>query len=389
MIYFQSKDYRIDLGSYKITFVEQSNRFNNNIQKSYSLPLNIAFDDIVIEKLGLPDIANITSYLSSDRGVLYMDDRYFSATLILGEISNNSIETTIYYGDETLPVYDINLRDLPWPVIVKRDFNTYAKSMLNKGWPEVSHNWPTVFRKELSGEGDYDAFRGLINNYDGTNFVVNEIVNEEGQNVAKNYNVMCPFPYLLEILRFGYQNEGKKVRGSVFENDKLKKTLYVPDNFIESFKGNTYDQDSFKTPTSNYAQSSVRYGVYEKSYIPIVEGSYKVEVKINLPPAYTKYFKMEIFQEDAVSKVKTYYYNKSSTSGNRVIISDNVTINVDNNNVGDRIYIKMTLRYFTTSIEEYNSFEYKLSGGQLNTFPISYSLSQFLPELTFGDFVNN
>lgn len=389
MVYFQSKEYRIDLSSYKITFIEQSNRFNNDLKKNYSLPLNISFDDIVIEKLGLPDIDNVTSYLSSDKGILYMDDRYFSATLLLGDISKNTIEITIYYGDETLPVYDVDLKDLPWPVIVQQNFSTYAKSMLTKSWPEVTHNWPTVFRKEISGEGDYEHFLGLVNNYNGSNFVVNEIVNEEGQNIAKNYNVMCPFPYLLEILRFGYQNEGKKVRGSVFENEKLKKTLYVPDKFIESFKGSTYDQDSFRTPTSNYQQSSVRYGVYEKSHIPTIEGSYKVDLKINLPPAYTKYFKMEVYQEDAVSEMKTYYYNKSSTSGNRVIISDSVTINVDNSNVGDRIYIKLTLRYFTNSIEEYNSFEYKLSGGQLNTFPISYSLSQFLPELTFGDFVNN
>src|SRR5690606_24608010 len=156
MIYFQSKEYRIDLGSYKITFIESSNRFTNNLQKSYSLPLNISFDDIVIEKLGLPDIDNITTYLSSDKGILYMDDRYFTATLILGDISRKTIEITIYYGDETLPVYDINLRDLPWPVIVNADFSSFAKSMLNKSWPEVTHNWPTVFRKEISGEGNYD-----------------------------------------------------------------------------------------------------------------------------------------------------------------------------------------------------------------------------------------
>lgn len=388
MVYFQSSDYRIDFSSYKITFVEKSNRFNDSIEKSYSLPLNVSFDDIVVEKLGLPDIENITTFISSDRGILYMDDRYFNAELILGDISKNSIEVTIYYGDETLPVYDQELKDLPWPVTVTNDFGNYAKSMLTKSWPSVSHNWPSIFKREIDGDGDYDAFLGLLNNYNGSQFIENEIVEEEGQNVAKNYNVMCPFPYLLEIVKFGFSTEGKSVKGSLFENEVLKKALYIPENVIESFKTNTYDQSSFGVPTSNYTQSGVRYGVYERSYVPTIEGSYKINIKLNLPPAYTKYFKLEVYQEDAISEAKTYFYNKSSSSGNRVIISEDITINVDNSNSGDRIYIKLTLRYFTTSIEEYNSYEYSLSGGQLNSFPTNYSLADFMPDMTFGDFIN-
>ncbi|UOB16568.1 hypothetical protein [Abyssalbus ytuae] len=387
MIVFQSDDFEIDLSVYGLTLNEESNSFKDNIIKSYSLPFTVDFDDDIFIKLGFPNIENITSFESIIKGKLIVDDKYFEAEIIVGEIIDESIELTLYYGEEVLKVYSSELKSLPWPVIIKTSLKDYAKSILNKSWPDVSHNFPKIFRHEIKEKNDYENFEYFVNNYNGSSFVDN-IIDDTGEEILYlNKNVMAPCPYLLEIVRMIYRSEGKKVRGDIFNHPILKKTIYIPENYFEYFKGNTFDSFQFDRPDRNNNIDNNEIGIYEKIYPTDNLGSYKIKYNINLDPVLASYFNFRIFQVDSVSLEETIIFQAFSEN-NRVNISDEVTVNVDTNNQFNPIKIELTLKNYSGSISQYNSFEFAYQESRLNVFPNSYSLSDFMPDMTCGEFIN-
>lgn len=386
-MFFQNSRIYIDLSTYRVQLIEKSNLFTDSIYKSHSLPFNAVLDADIIKKLGLPTVDNITTYTVRETGILFFKNRYFNALLETGEIYKNNVELTLYYGNDALSVYDLKLNELPWPVILNLDFNTHAKSMLSQSWPDVSHNWPKVYNRTIQEDADYADFLGFINNYDGDDFVENETETIEEEIFNRNYNVMAPMVYLFEIIRFGYKFEGKRVRGSLFDNEALKKAVYIPNNFLERFQGSVYENFSFSTPTTTQTINNVVYGVYSKTYTPSVKGTYEVNFKLNIPPSYASYFKLDVYQQDALTQTNTMVYSVESNN-NRVVINEKVTVNVTSATIGDPIKIDLYLKFTDNSISEMNSFEYSFSDGVLNVFPLSYSLSDFMPDMKFGEYMN-
>lgn len=203
----------------------------------------------------------------------------------------------------------------------------------------------------------------------------------------QNKNVMVPCPYLLEMIAHGYKSAGKKVRGNLFEHEKLKKAIYIPENYMEVFKGSTFDSFQFDRPTRNEEEGNIAYGIYEKIYTLNFLGSYNLKINLNLDPVFASYFSLKVIQVTIDPYNDIVLYEASSTN-NRVNISEEIIINVDTLAQFDNLKIELKLKNYSGSISQYNSFEYSFQEGRLNTFPNSYSLANFMPDLTFGEFIN-
>ena len=387
MIVFQtSNNHKIDLSKFNVSLTEESSLFTDNIYKSYSVPFTIPAEEELLEKLGLPQLDNITDVNTSVRGKLLLPYTYYDAILFLGEIEGSQIECSLSFGDQELPVYDRKLKDLPWPVqLITQGYTLEFAGKVANTWPTVPYNFPRVYDPSIKDKSGYESFKGFINNNTGIGPVFNEVDNSGEEPVYHNYNVLAPFPYLLEILRFGYAQEGKTISGELFEDEIMKQALYIPENFLEKFRGSEYTAFSFSTPSEVQSQEI---GIYERRFTPEKIGTYEVDYKLNIDPVTAAFFEFSIYQEDPLQSYKRTILFEASSTNNRVRLSEKLKINVTSETQFHPIVIEMKLNYKADSIAGMNQFEYSYAAGKLNEFPSSFSLADFVPDMTFGEYVN-
>lgn len=401
MIVFRSGDYSLDLALFGVDLNEESNMFIDSMIKSYSFPFLQPITPELAQKLGFPSTENITSINSELKGTLTIDDDYYEATMTFGEVEGEFVETSVNYGDEVLPVYDTDLADLPWPVHIVTDSQALASKYLDKTWPEVTHNFPMIFRPDINNENGYDDFELFVNKYDGTDFIQNIEETVNNQPVYRNKNVLSPCPYLLEILSFIYKQEGKKIRGNVITDERLNDILYLPEAYIEKFKGSLFSAFQFDVPDATDTitfdnlgglnlgvfTERINVGIYKRTFTPDNLGTYALKFNLNLDPVTADYFDLNIYQINPQNGDKTYLYTANSRR-NRVSINENLSINVTSDNQFHPIWIELSLTYTNESITANNAFEYSYREGRLNELIGSYSLAQFMPDMTAGEYVN-
>ena len=388
MIAFQtSYGYEIDLTPYQLSLNEESNFFMNNLIKSWSFPFPMQLYDELAKELGLPDVNDVVDFDEKILGNLIIDNDYYEATLRLGDAKENYIDAQIYYGDEVLAVYDTELKNLPWPLYIENNSQEVANRYLDALWPAVTHNFPKVYRPELRDNSDYENFERFVNNYSGSDFVQNTTEGVQPDVTFLNKNVLSPCPYLLELLTFGYRVEGKAVRGKVITDERLKRLLYVPENFIEKYQGSQFLDFEFDVPDRNESINGVALGVYENILTPQNQGNYNLKINLNLDPIVASYFSLRVFIKNSLDETETELFAFQS-QGSRVNISETLNINITSAVLFHPLHVEMKLPYNTNSIADFNAFQYAFKEGRLNRLIGSYSLADYVPDMTFGEFVN-
>lgn len=387
MIKFRAQSWEKDLSGYGLTLNEESNMFMDNMIKSYSFPFTMDFIDEIAKDLGLPNVDDVIGYLTNVQGHLLILDTYYEAIFRLEDHNSEYGEATIYFGDETLPIYDTDLKSLPWPVHIVNTSQQLALDHLNRPWPEVSHNFPRIYRPDIAEKSDYEFFEFFANNYSGSDFVQNQVTGSEPEYVYENHNVLIPCPYMLEMLTFGFISAGKKVRGGALLDERLKKMVYLPEDYIEKFQGSLFANFEFSLPDSQEIFENVRVGVYKRSFTPDKIGSYTIKFNINLDPVLASIYRLRIYQKDVVSLQETDLYIQDS-KGNRVTVNEELSVNITSTNQFDPIHIELRIPYVTDSIAQWNGFEYRYREGRLNELIGTYSLSEYVPSMKFGEYAN-
>jgi hypothetical protein len=387
MIVFYGNGFELDLTLLGITLNEENNMFIDNLIKSYSFPFRLPLLDQTVKNLGFPNIEAVSSSRSSIKGKLLVDNTYYPAKLRTGDIQGEELEVTLYYGDEELPVYGTKLANLPWPINIVTTTYNLAQKHLTSNWPDVTHNFPMVYKPSLKEKTDYQDFQYFANNYDGSDFEPNVETTFEGETSFLNKNVLMPCPYLLEMVKFGYLSSGRKVRGGLFNDDRLKKMVLIPNKFLEKFRGSTYDYWQFSLPDSTGEINLATTGIYKKTLSPSSPGTYNIKFNINIDPVRAEYFYLRIYRRDTNTQEEKTEYSASSL-GNRVNINKEISINILGTLVTEEIIVEMHLMYNTTSIKDLNSFEYSHKEGRLNELDTSYSLAEIMPDITFGEFMD-
>ena len=385
MIKFQTPAWEWDLSNLGLSFNEASDYFSNKISKSFSFPANIKITDDVAIKLGLVNHNNVSSYTNKIYGYLTLDNAFYDAYISINDTDGETAEITFFYGKEVLSVFDKNLNELPFPIIIANGgLPSFAKTQISKFWPEATHNFPKIWREDIKQKANYSHFEYFINNYvnnSGWEFPVNTTDLIEGVNTVVNRNIMAPFPYLLEIFKIAFKSEGLEIRGEFVNDDLIKKILLVPKNYFEKFAVTQYDNYSFNLYTRQETISGKTVNVFEKIHTPTEEGSYSLKIRVNLSNAQAQYFSLTVVQNFV-----TLYEAKSTNK--RVVINEEIDINIVNTDVFNPIKVELKLYSQHNSIAPYNNFTYEFKEGQLNIFPETYSLADFMPDINFREFIN-
>jgi len=368
IIFYADSGWQLNLTHLKITFIEENALFYDGFFKNYTLPFNLEVDDDISIKLGLIDEENSTNYTIKHNGKLFSDNKFDTAYLII-EVSEGNLEATISFGKITIPLMDTPLAKLPFPVINTTTINDWANSIKNKQYPEVSHAFPMVFDDEFNKESNYDAFEGIVNNNTGTNFRINSI---DGNGLVLNQNIITPFPYLMEILKVGFASANMQMIGE-FTNVKANNHILVDTkNHLEKFSSTTYENYQLSQTTDEYLDGETLIYEYTKTHSLSSIGTYTVKSFLNFPKEVT-----------VISlKIKKGTDVIFETTNNS--ISEKTAINKETINPTESITVELVIEGTSLNVADFNNFEFEKGEGKLNVFRDSFSLAEFMPDMTFG-----
>lgn len=369
IIFYADSGWKLNLTNLKITFIEENALFFDAFFKNYTLPFPIVLDDDISEKLGLIDEENISDYTVKHEGKIFLDNQFYIAYLLI-EIIEGDVEATISFGKITIPLMETPLSSLPFPMIVNTSINTWAKSIKNKTYPEVSHAFPIVFDDEFNNESNYEAFEGIVNNYDGSNFVTNLI--DGGTGDVLNKNIMVPFPYLMEILKVGFESAQMQMIGEFVDLKANNHIIIDPKKHLEKFSSATYDNYQFSQTTDEYIDGEDLIYEYTKNHYLNTIGSYSLKALLNFPG------EVEV-QSLIITREGEVVFSGVGNS-----IDETINFNMEVASPAETILIKLKLKATSLDVSLYNNFEFEKSEGKLNIFSDTFSLSEFMPDMNFG-----
>lgn len=383
VFYGENPDFVLNLTNTKITLVEENPLFFNYFVRNYTWPFSKEIDDETSRKLGFLDLENSTNYKTKFYGKLQIDDSFDEAFLLISNHKGNVIEGTIYYGKASFALLDKQLSSLPFPIVsTSTNLITHAKEIIEKQYPEVGYNFPMVLNDKFKETTKYEKFEGVINQYKNGNFVTNSNQTENGETVAYNRNIMVPFPYLMEILKVGFDSENMIMRGSFVTDRVNEKLLVYTDKYLEKFYSGLPEGFQFTTINEVW-QNGVVSADYYRTYSISQTGSYNVHLFLNIP------------SDIRVSEYKVEHNNEVVYTSTSNSINKNLIINIENNDDLGNLKFYLKLRKHTNNpsngignIKAFNKIGFSFSDGQLNIFPNSFSLSEIMPDMTFGAFLN-
>ena len=372
MIIFYGDDFELNLTTLKITFIKENALFYNAFFKNYTLPFTLPMDEETSQKLGLIDVENTSGYKVKHFGKLFLDT-YFEDAYLFIEVEDGNIQGNIAFGQLTLPIMETKLSALPFPLIKTNSINEWAKSITSKKYPEVSHCFPMVFDDKFSSENNYKAFEGVVNNVSSTNFVVNQIDGVSGE--VLNKNIVVPYPYIMGILKLGFASAGYDLIGDFASNQVNNYLVLDPKKHLETFSTATYDYYQFKQPNDEYLDNGILIYEYNKTHTLSIVGSYNLKALLNLP-------KEVVVKQLLIKRGAEVLY-----SGVGNVVNEKININKQTG-TSETVTVKLLIESTTVSIENYNNFEFEKSEGKLNTFKNSFSLAEFMLDITFGALLN-
>lgn len=376
------EDYEFDLSNLGITVVEKNNMFRDQITKNFSYPFPVILTPEIAVHFGIADINNITSYKTKIPVKVLENNQFYDGYLKVTRIVGQKATTTLYYGHEVLEVYNKSLNTLPFVKEETTSIFTHAKTQTTKQWPEVGYNFVTIIDEEFSKKTDYSYFDGFINNTDTNgDYTQNTIITVDGEQVVANNNVLSPMPYLMELLKVGYETENKVMQGSFVDDAFNHKIVCLSDDYLEQFSTSELDVSSFDLPTLNYVFEQVVYSLYEKIYNSSLLGSYDFFFSVNLTKVQASYFKITVKHGDTVL-----YFLESQNQA--VDIKETIAISKEAGNLSENITIEMVLLEQTESIKSQNFLKFEYKETKLNISGDSFDLSDFVPNVTFRELVN-
>ena len=371
------EEFKIDLTALKISFVEENNLFYNYFVKNYSFPFSSPLLDEISKKLGFIDDLNAVNYSIKYPGNLLIDNDFKDAILILKKQKGNKLEGIFVYGKENIPLMEKNLSEIPFAINETDDLLTFAKNTLTKSYPEVDFNFPMVYYPTFNSKTYYHNFKDYINHYDN-DFLTNNSFLFEGENVVNNNNAIVPMPYLISVIKEGFKTGKFVVLGDFVNDPAIKKTLLFSEKHLIRYQSDLPERFSLK------------HGV--EIWKGLTRTTYTFSAPINFKGTYTINGLVNIPNDLRIIEIKINYGDeqifRSTTNFNETI-----SLNVDDvlhENFTTTIILEKEGGPTTLigDISSYNLFSIDFEGGELNIFPNTFSISQVLPEMTFGSFLN-
>lgn len=223
-------DFELDLTYLNVTFNEVNSMFNKEFTSEYSFPFMMSIDFwSKVTNIHYNSANPITMF----KGKLNRDGEITEASLKIQTHRGNDVEGIIFSGIDAFPGFENKLEELDLLNVDVVDIKTHAEQIITQDYPEVNYNFPMVHTDKYDPESDeFNGFEKIINQYNAGHFITNVLEPETNIDVIKN--ILQPFPYLLYVLKKGFEKVGYTLAGDILDDNDLKTCLIFRD-------GNYYD----------------------------------------------------------------------------------------------------------------------------------------------------
>ncbi|CAI9673195.1 hypothetical protein [Elizabethkingia anophelis] len=259
------ENFIIDLTNVKNSITEENPRFKDTFWSLYSLPFDIYVNRDIISTMGNYSSLHAVGLKRFHDVIHIFEGRIRKAKLEILDITDPLVKVQLNSGFEDLPNFEKKLSELPFDKIIVADIYNHANEIVNKKYPDVNYNFPKLITDEYDlNSQQWKYFDGLINNRTTPRtggakvFPRNEVI--DGFDVA-NRNIIHPLPYLLYVLKVGFQDAGFILQGDIITDPiLLQRTIYSGSKYYS-----TGDQKEVKLiitdedytgsyPTANYSK---------------------------------------------------------------------------------------------------------------------------------------
>lgn len=229
----------ISLTGLETNFTEENPRFKDTIWTKFTLPFKYYYKRDFLSENGHYSSFNNINLKQQHEGYHIFEGKIRKGVLEFVEIRKKWASIQIYSGFEELPNFDKKLRELPVEYRPVNDIYAHANEIVQKKYPETNYNFPKMYTKQYDTDQDeWKYFGSFINDRiitQGTNvkeFTKNEIQeNANGWDVV-NRNIIQPVPYLLHVLKAGFQDAGFVLQGDILEDPLLKQRgIFSPEQY--------------------------------------------------------------------------------------------------------------------------------------------------------------
>lgn len=249
----------IDFVKETLTIKKENNALSRDFKVSYS-----SFPFLIIENgnskkaLGTRDLSSIKKLKTVEVVVFEGGKKYNGELQILSYIAGFR-KCNLKYASSLLSIMNKKISEFmptvsvipgetnPVPYL-ESDFLTkssgfyaasewldYPVNFINKGFPEVKWQFPTMiwknkFGEDLTQDDEWFDYQNNINlfNEDRSKFIENEYVDTSVEFISvSNKNVASPQLYLLSPLFYALESKGFIASGDFYNNDFIKKLLFL------------------------------------------------------------------------------------------------------------------------------------------------------------------
>lgn len=390
MTIFITELFKLDLTHLKITFSEENTFFEKDLIKQQSFPFKIPKERSFIPFFEFVSSHNSTETNKIVPGILFRNDKYYQAELLVLNISA-TLDAIFYYSADKLTIFDLPLKSLPWPVLdVGNDMYQFAKNTIAKDYPATLINFSEVHHPEKHKDNDWGNYAGIINNNIDGDFQ-RAIANPFS--IANFFipvmNEMRPFIYQKEIIKFIFSQIDYTVIGDFESNASIGKALQYHDNSIfytnEEYSSvkNILPLTTYQSNISGYSPATVIYNKYINTLVMVSEGYYNFT--LSLKGTFTVSWE-EIH-------VKVYFDNQLIGA---IIQRNNNSASFDQE-IGRSFYIPFEDKgkQFRVEVICSATTKYSLEGGyeivgcKMPLYRDTINLSDLCPDVTVGEYVKN
>lgn len=216
--------------SYRITQVQRSGHFSNDIRQDLTQPFTLPFKESPRNRRILRNINLPQAILQSEKFSVFYEfgGTYYPAEMILRELKEK-LQVNIYFDKQALSVLSKNCDDL-----VLEDTTSfqqlYSDSRI-KVWPATLVYFPMIYAPGFFDDPDTDvggrinpAWQSLLNQYNSSTFApYSNSIGPDGN--GANINSMLPQVALLQILKMGFEKDGYTLAGDFVSNDAAKRAF--------------------------------------------------------------------------------------------------------------------------------------------------------------------
>lgn len=376
-------NFELDLSSKKITDISENPIFSDKFSTKYSYPIEIDLEDDLDIVFGFISFYNSSNPLTLIDVTYVHNDVLSPAVLEVEEIQGKKMQITISWGFEEFPSWNKKLSELPLDKFEVANIYTHAAGIISQTYPAVNYNFPQIHTDKIDTDDDiWFAFEKILNNFKEGVFLENYV--DTVEDITYNKNIMQPLPYLVHVLKKGFEDGGYTLAGSFINHPLIKKICLYSDATYFT----TFDQESYTVMqmSEDAVLLTSGYAYYRSITNILMPGKYRIVGTIYVRPLFF----------DVVIKYRNitlYSYSGSTLSTNQHALNIDVVFETISDLNPNEVFIYCTqssssgLVIFDLNINPIRLHD--MSGTAIPTVlnPNQIDLTRAVPDITFGDLI--